>query len=69
LISLFVNFGLYPEIRKVKQEIPSFENTAVDSPARKQFRDLHGISMILNLVLLLDGITLIIAGSFPRKEN
>ena len=69
LISLFVNFGLYPKIRKVKQEISSFEKTTVDSPARKQFRDLHGISMILNLVLLLDGITLIIVSSFPKKGN
>jgi hypothetical protein len=69
LISLFVNFGLYPEIRKVKQEISSFEKTTVDLPARKQFRDLHGISMILNLILLLDGITLIIAGSFAKKGH
>ncbi len=68
LIALSVNFGLYPEIRRTKQEISSFETTAVDLPARKQFRTLHGISMILNLVLLVDGITLIVIGSYSRKR-
>jgi len=68
LIGLFVNFGLYPEIKKVKQEIKSFETVAVDSPARKRFRVLHGMSMTLNLLLLTDGVALIVIGSF-RKEG
>ncbi len=67
LISLFVNFGLYPVARKVKQEISSFETTPADSPARKQFRALHGISMVLNLILLVDGIVLIVIGGNGKK--
>lgn len=67
LITLFVNFWLYPAARKVKQEISSFETTPADSPARKQFRALHGISMIINLVLLADGIVLIVIGSNAEK--
>ncbi len=67
LIALCVNFVLYPEIRRTKQEISSFETTAVDLPARRQFRTLHGISMMLNLVLLADGIAVLISGSFRKK--
>jgi uncharacterized membrane protein len=67
LISLFVNFGLYPAAREVKQKISSFETTPADSPARKQFRTLHGISMILNLILLVDGIVLIVIGGNGKK--
>ncbi len=67
IISLFVNFGLYPVARKVKREISSFETTPADSPARKQFRTLHGISMILNLILLVDGMVLIVIGGDGKK--
>jgi len=67
MISLFVNFGLYPEIRKTKQEIVSFEKTPIDSPERKRFRALHGISMTLNIILLADGVALIVVGSFLKK--
>lgn len=69
LISLFINFALYPEMRKIKQEISSFEKIAIDSPARRQFRALHGISMILNLVLLADGIASIIVNSLPKNTS
>ncbi len=68
LIGLFVNIGLYPKIREAKQEIASFEKSPADSPARKRFSLLHGISMTLNLVLLADGIALIVVGSFRKKE-
>ncbi len=66
LIGLFINFGLYHEIKKTKQEIASFEKSAADSPARKRFSVLHGISMTLNLALLADGIALIVVDSFRR---
>ncbi len=68
LIGLSLNIGLYPEIKKSKQEIASFAKTSSDSPAKKRFRLLHGISMALNLLLLADGVALIIVGSF-RKEG
>jgi|SRR5208283_1114177 len=68
VIALFVNIGLYPRIKKAKQEIASFEKSSADLPARKLFSVLHGISMTLNLVLLADGIALIVIGSF-RKNN
>ncbi len=69
LIGLVLNFGLYPEVKKTKQEIVSFERSPVDSPARKRFSTLHGISMTLNLMLLADGITLIITGSFRNAKR
>lgn len=69
LIGLFVNFGLYPEIKKTKQEIASFEKSPADLPARKRFRALHGISMTLNLLLLADGIALIVVGSFRKNGS
>jgi len=69
LISLFVNFGLYPEVRKTKREITSFEKEPADSPARAKFRALHGISMALNLALLADGAVLIVIGSLQRRRK
>jgi len=69
LITLTVNFWLYPEVKKAKLEISSFESTPVESPARKQFRVLHGISMMLNLVLLADGMALIVINSYQEKDS
>jgi len=64
-----VNFGLYPEVKKTKQEIVSFENTPDDSAARKRFSLLHGISMTLNVILLTDGMVLIVLGSSGKNGS
>ena len=63
LVNIFIVFKLHPEAVKVKQEIASFEQEALDSPARKKFSKLHGVSVALNLFLLVAGILLLVAGS------
>jgi hypothetical protein len=68
LIAMSVNFWLYPEVKKAKLVVPSFESTPVESPARKHFMVLHGISMILNLALLVDGIGLIVISSYSERN-
>ena len=67
LINLFIVFRLHPETVRIKQQVTSFERESPDSPARKQFRRLHGVSAVLNLVLLAEGITLLITGPLVRK--
>ena len=67
IVNVFITFKLHPEAVKVKQEVSSFERESPDSPARKKFRRLHGVSAALNLFLLADGITLLIAGSLTKK--
>jgi hypothetical protein len=47
--------------------VPSFETTAPDDPARREFSRLHGISMVVNLVVLLEGAALIVAGEAFRR--
>lgn len=58
--ALYVNFRLYPEARKVKQEVHTFEATAPDEPAKTKFRRLHAQSAILNLVMIADGLVLLV---------
>jgi len=67
LIGLYINIHLFPEVKKVKQEIASFEKVPPDSPARRQFTKMHGISMALNLALLADGVVLIVINSIHRN--
>jgi len=67
LTGLYVNVRLFPEVKKVKQEISSFETVPPDSPARRQFSKLHGISMALNLALLADGAVLIVISSIHKN--
>jgi len=67
IINLFVSFKLHPEIKMIKQEIPSFE-TAQDSPIRKRFRQLHGVSATLNLILLADGVALLVLSTALKKQ-
>lgn len=69
LIVLSVNLWLYPEVKKAKLAVSSFESTSAQSPARKHFMVLHGISMILNLALLADGIALIVIGSCSERKG
>jgi uncharacterized membrane protein len=54
----YVQWRLYPQILAVKSRVASFES-APDSPERKRFRSLHGVSMMLNLLVLMDGALLL----------
>ena len=67
IINLFIVFKLHPDTVRIKQQVTSFERESPDSPARKQFRKLHGVSAVLNLVLLAEGIALLVAGPLVRK--
>jgi len=60
LINLFITFKLHSDIISVKQQIKTFETQSDEYPARNQFRKLHTISAILNILLLIDGSALII---------
>lgn len=64
-VQCFVQWRLYPQILAVKSRVASFES-APDAPERKRFRTLHGVSMLLNLLILADG-TLLLALA-PRPD-
>jgi uncharacterized membrane protein len=61
--ALFVSalhaFVLLPQIESVKKTVASFETTPKEDPARKAFSRLHGVSMALNLLLILEGAVLV----------
>jgi uncharacterized membrane protein len=67
VISLFIVFKLHPDTVRVKQQVVSFERESPDSPARKEFRKLHGVSAVLNLLVLADGVVLLLVGQLTRK--
>jgi len=62
----YVNFSLHPRILAVKAQVPTFEADP-DSAARRTFRALHGRSMALNLLILLDGASLLAIAPFLRR--
>jgi hypothetical protein len=57
-VQAYVQWGLYPRILAVKAQVKTFEADP-DAPARRQFRALHGTSMLLNLLTLADGAVLL----------
>jgi hypothetical protein len=59
LINIFITFKLHPETVKAKQQIASFERVSPEAPERKAFARLHGLSAVLNLLLLVDGVVLL----------
>ncbi len=67
MINVFIVFKLHPEAVKVKQEVISFERESPDSPARRKFSRLHGVSAALNLFLFVDGVLLLIVGPLFKK--
>ena len=67
VVNLFIAFKLHPDAVRIKQQIASFESEPADSPARRQFRRLHGLSAALNLFLLIDGIVLLVSAPLLRK--
>jgi len=65
--NIFITFKLFPAIKKIKQDIVSFENTDPRSPGRKQFRRMHGASIALNILLLAWGTALIFLIPFLKR--
>jgi hypothetical protein len=62
-VQSFVQWHLYPRILEVKSRVASFE-AAPDAPERRQFRALHGTSMLLNLIWIADGVLLLVLTRF-----
>ena len=67
LLTGYQAYVLTPRMERVKQSVPSFETTQPGDTARKEFSRLHGISMVVNLVVLLDGVVLIAASEVFRQ--
>lgn len=65
-VQAYVQWQLYPRILAVKAQVTSFEADP-DAPARRQFRALHGTSMLLNLLTLADGAVLLALVPLQRR--
>ena len=59
-VTSFQAFYIEPRATALKKEIPSFETTPKDHPARKAFAKLHGVSAVCNLAVITGGIALVI---------
>ncbi len=59
-LTSFQAFYIEPRAVALKKEIPSFESTPKDHPARKAFGKLHGISAVCNLTVIVGGIALVV---------
>jgi uncharacterized membrane protein len=53
-------FGLGPRMATVRETVVSLEAAPKEDPARREFSRLHGVSMTLNLVVILAGAILIL---------
>jgi len=67
LINVFIKFKLHPAAVEAKQKVVSFESVSPESPERKKFARLHGVSAALNLVLLADGAMLLTINPLLKK--
>ncbi|NTV14343.1 MAG: DUF4149 domain-containing protein [Desulfobulbaceae bacterium] len=59
-IAVVQAFVIEPKAAALKQQIPSFETTSPDHPLRREFRKLHGISALANLVVIGGGVFLVV---------
>jgi hypothetical protein len=66
-LTAFQTYGLEPRMADVKRAFASFDRTPTEDPARKEFARLHGISMALNLLLILDGAVLVMSYDLFRS--
>jgi uncharacterized membrane protein len=60
-------FALVPRIEAVKTQVSSFESVPAEHPARREFSRLHGISMGINLAVLVAGVVLILGQEAFRR--
>jgi len=71
VLALFINvavtFKLHPDVRAVKLAIHSFSDATADTDLLARFRKLHGVSAVLNLVVLADGLALLVISSVLKR--
>ena len=67
LLSGYQAYGVAPRMERIKQSVASFETAPPDDPSRREFSRLHGISMVVNLAILLEGVALIVAHDALRR--
>ncbi len=60
IATAFQGLFIEPRASALKKEIPSFETTSKDHPARRQFSKLHAVSAVCNLGVFAGGVVLII---------
>ena len=60
-------FGLAPRMEAVRQTVVSLETTPKEDPARREFSRLHGISMALNLAVIVAGVILVLGYDALRR--
>jgi hypothetical protein len=53
-------FGVAPRMAEVRETIVSLTAAPEEDPARREFSRLHGLSMTLNLVVIVLGVVLIL---------
>lgn len=56
-LSLYGGLVIFPKAENLRRQIPSFE---AESPARAEFRRLHGVASALNLAVLSCGAVLLV---------
>jgi len=67
LLTCYQAYGLVPRMEQVKRSVTSFGTAQPEDPARKEFSRLHGISMGVNLLVLLEGTVLVVAYEAFRR--
>jgi len=53
-------FYIEPRAAAIKRQIVSFETTSKDDPLRRQFSQLHGVSAVCNLSVIVGGVVLVV---------
>jgi uncharacterized membrane protein len=66
-ILAYHTYGLAPRMATVRETIHSREVIAEEDPARREFSRLHGLSMTLNLVVIVAGAVLVLGYDAFRK--
>ena len=61
-------FALAPRMEDVRKTVVSMETTPKEDPVRREFSRLHGISMGLNLAVIVAGVILILGYDVLRRS-
>ena len=59
-VTSFQALYIEPRAAALKREIPSFETTPKEHPARQAFAKLHGVSAVCNLAVIAGGVALVV---------
>ena len=64
VLSIMTVTIIHPKAKKIKEEVHSLDSETESKEARRAFAKVHGISMLINIIIICAGVAMVVLTTF-----